>query len=100
MSADKTQTATQAKITAEVSNNPEVNNPDIHQLGYEQAYKMLEQIVASMESGQLSLEDSLAAYQRGSILLEHCQKALASVEQQVKILNERQQLTTFKHGDE
>lgn len=67
---------------------------------YEQAFKALEQIVATMESGQLSLEDSLAAYKRGNLLLEHCQKSLADIEQQVKILNERQQLTPFNAGNE
>jgi len=67
---------------------------------YEQAFKALEQIVATMESGQLSLEDSLAAYKRGNLLLAHCQKSLADIEQQVKILNERQQLTPFNAGNE
>jgi len=62
---------------------------------YEQAFSELEQIVAQMESGQMSLEDSLSAYKRGNALLEFCQKSLADVEQQVRILNERQQLTPF-----
>lgn len=64
-------------------------------LNYEQAYQMLEQIVATIESGQLSLEESLAAYQCGNQLLAHCQQSLADIEQQVKILNERQQLTPY-----
>lgn len=67
---------------------------------YEQAFKELEQIVAQMESGQMSLEDSLIAYKRGNSLLEHCQKSLTEVEQQVKILNERQQLTAFNTSNE
>lgn len=62
---------------------------------YEQAFKELETIVASMESGQLSLEASLQAFKRGNALLELCQKSLAEIEQQVKILNERQQLNPF-----
>ncbi len=62
---------------------------------YEQAFTELERIVTQMESGQMSLEDSLAAYQRGNTLLEFCQKSLAEVEQQVRILNDRQQLTPF-----
>ncbi|HEY9268783.1 MAG TPA: exodeoxyribonuclease VII small subunit [Methylotenera sp.] len=67
---------------------------------YEQAFSELEQIVAQMESGQMSLEDSLSAYKRGNTLLEFCQKSLADVEQQVKILNERQQLTPFNAENE
>jgi exodeoxyribonuclease VII small subunit len=64
-------------------------------LSYEQAFSELERIVAQMESGQMSLEESLTAYKRGNTLLESCQKSMADVEQQVKILNERQQLSPF-----
>ena len=67
---------------------------------FEHAFSELEQIVAQMESGQLSLESSLAAYQRGNALLEFCQKSLANVEQQVQILNERNQLAAFKIENE
>ena len=63
---------------------------------FEQAYAELESIVAQMESGQMPLEASLAAYTRGSFLLQYCQTALAEVEQQVQILNERNQLTSFE----
>ena len=68
---------------------------DESRLNYEQAFSELEQIVGQMESGQMSLEASLAAYKRGNLLLEFCQKSLAEVEQQVKILNEQQQLATY-----
>lgn len=67
---------------------------------FELAYAELEGIVARMESGQMSLESSLAAYQRGNGLLQFCQKSLADVEQQVQILNERNQLASFKSVDE
>ena len=67
---------------------------------FEHAFSELEQIVAQMESGQMSLESSLAAYQRGNTLLEFCQKSLANVEQQVQILNERNQLAAFKIENE
>lgn len=69
-------------------------------LNFEQAYSELESIVAQMESGQMPLEASLAAYKRGNLLLEFCQKSLAEVEQQVKILNERQQLVMFNAENE
>lgn len=64
---------------------------------FEHAFAELENIVAQMESGQTSLETSLSAYKRGNILLQFCQKSLADVEQQVKILNENNQLTPFQH---
>ncbi len=63
---------------------------------FEQAYAELESIVAQMESGQMQLEDSLTAYTRGNFLLQFCQKSLADVEQQVQILNDKNQLAPFK----
>ena len=53
---------------------------------YEAALKELESSVMAMESGKLSLEETLAAYQRGAGLLKHCQGVLAQVEQQVKVI--------------
>ncbi len=53
---------------------------------YEAALKELESLVVAMESGKLSLEETLAAYQRGAALLKHCQGVLAQVEQQVKVI--------------
>jgi exodeoxyribonuclease VII small subunit len=53
---------------------------------YESAVAELEKIVASMESGKLSLEDSLSAYQRGAELLAYCRDQLSQAEQKVQIL--------------
>ena len=67
---------------------------------FEAAVAELESIIAKMESGQLPLQESLSAYKRGSQLLGSCQKALAEVEQQIRILNESNQLQTFTPVDE
>lgn len=53
---------------------------------FEAALAELEAIVQGMEAGKLSLEESLAAYQRGAILLKFCQNALAVAEQKIQIL--------------
>jgi len=55
---------------------------------FETALVGLEQVVADMESGKLSLEDSLAAYQRGAELLQLCRGKLDDVQQQVSVLEE------------
>jgi exodeoxyribonuclease VII small subunit len=55
---------------------------------FESALTELEKIVASMEAGQMPLEQSLAAYKRGAELLKFCQAALQDAQQQVKILEE------------
>lgn len=59
------------------------NNPT-----FETALAELENIVTSMEAGQMPLEQSLAAYKRGAELLKFCQAALQDAQQQVKILED------------
>jgi exodeoxyribonuclease VII small subunit len=53
---------------------------------FESAMAELEQLVANMESGELPLEASVAAYQRGSELVQYCAAQLERVEKQVKVL--------------
>jgi exodeoxyribonuclease VII small subunit len=55
---------------------------------FEGALAELEKIVASMESGKLSLEQSLEAHRRGLELAQFCQNLLAQAQQQVKVLEE------------
>ena len=57
-------------------------------LGFEAALAELEQVVADLEAGKLSLEDALAAYQRGADLLQQCRTRLEDAQQQVRILEE------------
>ena len=59
---------------------------------FETALAELEKIVASMEGGQLPLEESLAAYKRGTELLKLCQQQLQDAEQQVRVLTDSNQL--------
>ena len=56
--------------------------------GFEAALAELERLVASMEGGNLSLEQSLAAHKRGLELARYCQGTLAQAEQQVRVLEE------------
>jgi exodeoxyribonuclease VII small subunit len=68
---------------------------------FESALAELESLVSQMESGQLPLEQSLAAYKRGAELLQYCQKSLADVEQQVRLLNEANNtLQPYTHSDD
>jgi exodeoxyribonuclease VII small subunit len=55
-------------------------------LSFEQALAELEKIVSRMESGDLSLEQALAAHKRGLELARFCQQRLENAQQQVKIL--------------
>jgi len=55
---------------------------------FESAMAEIEQIVADMETGKLSLEDSLAAYKRGAELLAFCRTRLEDAQQQVRVLED------------
>ncbi len=66
---------------------------------FEEAMAELEQLVARMESGELPLEASVAAYQRGSELVKYCAAQLERVERQVKVL-EGDMLRPFESDDE
>lgn len=48
----------------------------------------LEDLVARMESGEMTLEESLAAYERGVSLYRHCQSALEQAELRVRLLSD------------
>ncbi|MCH9675713.1 MAG: exodeoxyribonuclease VII small subunit [Gammaproteobacteria bacterium] len=56
---------------------------------FEKALKALETLVEQMEDGELSLEDAVRCYERGVALHQHCQRALDTAEQKVRILTER-----------
>lgn len=60
-------------------------NPD----SYEMAIAELEQLISKMESGDLSLEQSIGAYKRGAELIKFCTTKLDKVEKQVKILDDK-----------
>ena len=53
---------------------------------FEQALSELEALVNSLESGDLSLEASLAVFERGIGLARTCQQTLDQAEQRVRIL--------------
>ncbi len=52
--------------------------------GYEQARDELAQVVARLEAGGLSLEDSLALWERGESLARTCERHLAGARERVE----------------
>ncbi len=53
---------------------------------FEQSLRDLEEIVRKMEHGELTLENSLEAFEEGVRLTRNCQAALQKAEQKVNIL--------------
>ena len=61
---------------------------------FEASLDALEQLVEKMEHGEMSLEDSLAAYERGVGLYRRCQAALEEAELRVRLLSDPQNPAT------
>lgn len=53
---------------------------------FEAAMAELDLLVEKMEAGQLPLEESLAAYQRGTELLRYCERVLTDAEQRIQVV--------------
>lgn len=53
---------------------------------FEVALEDLEQVVEQLESGELSLEDSLAAFEKGVGLVKYCNQKLNEAEKRVELL--------------
>ena len=71
------------------------------EFNFEEALEELERLVSSMEEGELSLEDSMTAFEKGIKLTRECQTALQKAEQKVQILlNESGETQTFDVKDE
>jgi exodeoxyribonuclease VII small subunit len=60
-----------------------VTSPDPNGLGYEQARDELADVVRRLEAGGLSLENSLALWERGEALAKTCERHLAGARQRI-----------------
>jgi exodeoxyribonuclease VII small subunit len=58
----------------------------ISELSFETAFAELETIIGKLESGELSLEESVTLFERGRKLSEHCQNLLDKAELRVNQL--------------
>ncbi|MEC7935189.1 MAG: exodeoxyribonuclease VII small subunit [Candidatus Neomarinimicrobiota bacterium] len=56
------------------------------QMHFEEAFKRLEQIVGNLESGDLSLEESMKLFEEGIRLTEACKSRLEDAEQKIQLL--------------
>ena len=71
-------------------------------VNFEDSLEELEGLVEQLEDGDLSLEESLAAFEKGVRLARECQDALKQAEQRVQILlqqNGDEQLVPFADPD-
>ena len=66
---------------------------------FETSLAALETLVERMESGELTLEESLKEFERGMALTRECQKMLDEAEQRVRILTSNGRLEPFGKDD-
>ena len=59
----------------------------------------LEKLVSQMESGELSLEQSVDAYRKGSEIAANCQKKLSVIRQEIDVLDVQTQQITSHSAD-
>ena len=70
-------------------------------INFEKALEELEGIVEDLESGDLSLENSLKSFEKGIKLARQCQEQLSKAELQVqKLIEENAELKTTPLKDE
>ena len=60
-----------------------MSDAPVDKMSFEDAMKELETVVGQLESGDVPLDQSIALYERGAALKEHCQKKLAEAEEKV-----------------
>jgi len=68
-------------VAESTSSRSEAVEPD-----FEQALKRLNALVEKLESGQLPLEESVAAFEEGVKLTRHCETLLDSADQRLQVL--------------
>ena len=59
---------------------------EIANLAFEEAYARLEEALSLLQMGNMSLDDSLAAFEEGMALAAHCQSLLDAAELRVEML--------------
>ena len=60
-----------------------MSNNDLEKLTFEKAIKELEELVDSLDKGDVSLDQAIAAYDRGSQLKDYCEKKLQEAKMKV-----------------
>ena len=63
-----------------------MSNNDLEKLTFEKAMKELEELVDSLDKGDVSLDEAIAAYDRGSQLKDYCEKKLQEAKMKVDII--------------
>lgn len=75
-------------VTLEALIGGAISEEQIAGLTFEQALRLLEEVVLSVESGSLPLDRAIGSYEHGSALIKHLRKLLSGAEEKLRVLNQ------------
>lgn len=78
-----------------MDNREQDRERDEQELSLEDAFVQIEEVIAHLETEEITLEDSFREYNRGMQLLQHCNNAIDRVEKKVLQINENGGLDEF-----
>lgn len=65
------------------------------ELSLEEAFAQIEEVIAHLETEEITLEQSFQEYNKGMLLLKHCNATIDQVEKKVLQINENGGLDEF-----
>ena len=71
-----------------------MSNIELEKLTFEEAMKELEALVDSLDKGHVSLDEAIAAYDRGTQLKDYCQKKLHDAKMKVETIHSSENIDT------
>ena len=72
-----------------------MSNIELKKLTFEEAMQELEKLVDSLDKGDISLDEAIAAYERGSQLKDYCQKKLNEAKMKVDTIQSSNNIGTI-----
>lgn len=69
-------------------NNTENNMNNTENVGIEDNFEQLEDIISKMQSDRITLEQSFELYNKGLSLVQDCNNQIEKIEKQIKIIEE------------
>ena len=79
----------------DMERNKEKTEQEQQELSLEEAFAQIEDVIAHLETEEITLEESFREYNRGMRLLQHCNSAIDRVEKKVLQINEDGGLDEF-----
>ena len=72
-----------------------MSNTELEKLTFEEAMQELEKLVETLDKGDVSLDEAIAAYDRGSQLKDYCQKKLHDAKMKVETIQASENIDTI-----